>query len=61
MKTVLGLILVAFLATACMVTEPCHTYDGAKGHSPSLAGARKAKPPKNRTPFYKMFKFAEKD
>jgi hypothetical protein len=60
MKTVLGLILLAILSSSCMVTQECHTYDGSKRHEPSLAGARKSKPPKDRTPFYKVFKFAEK-
>ncbi len=46
---------------SCMGTQECHTYDGSKGHVPSLAGARKAKPVKNRTPFFKTIKLAEKD
>jgi hypothetical protein len=59
MKLVMGLVILAML-TSCMVTQECHTYDGAKGHIPSLAGASKSKPVKNHTPFYKLQRLAEK-
>lgn len=61
MKLIPGLALVAFLTTSCVVTQECSTYDGSKGHVFSTAGMRKAKPPRDRTPFYKVQKTAEKD
>ena len=60
MKLILRLVLVAALTTSCVVTQECPVYEGSKGHV-SPAGTRKAKAPKDRTPFYKVLKVAEKD
>lgn len=61
MKSVIGAVIIVIFSSSCMVTTECHTYDGSKRHVPSVASTRKAKPVKDRTPFFKKIKLAEKD
>ena len=61
MKALTGIVITAILTASCMGTQECSTYTGAKGHPPGMNTYKKAKPPKSRTPFFKVAKFAERD
>ena len=60
MKTTVGLLVFSLLLGSCM-SYHCHTYDGSKRHSGVMVSSKKTKPVKNRTPYYKVTKQAEKD
>lgn len=57
MKTVVVVLAVLFMMASC-AQDHCPTYDRAKGRSATLA---KAKSIKDKTPYYKTLRVAERD
>lgn len=62
MKTSIGILIFSIVMASCM-NYPCHTYDRSKRPSGAFISAKKSKPVKNRTPYYKLtkLKLAERD
>lgn len=59
MKTFIGLMILMFLGMSCM-DQSCPTYGSAQKHSAAMFTAKKASH-RDRTPYYKAIKSAERD
>lgn len=58
---VIAILMTSMMLTSCMNHISCAAYDSVKGRSATMASTKKSKPAKNRTPYYKSMKQAEKD
>ncbi|HWA34988.1 MAG TPA: hypothetical protein VG737_12695 [Cyclobacteriaceae bacterium] len=61
MKTFIGLLILTVLSTSCMNNLSCPTYGNTKKRSATMASAKRTKDNRDRTPYYKTMKVAERD
>jgi len=61
MKTFIGLLILTVLGTACMNNGTCPTYGNTKKRGAAMVSAKRTKDNRDRTPYYKVVKIAERD
>jgi hypothetical protein len=61
MKTFMGLLILTVLGTSCMNNSSCPTYGNVKKRGATMASAKRTKDNRDRTPYYKAMKAAERD
>jgi hypothetical protein len=61
MRILFALMILTVLATSCMSHNACPAYGGARKRANTMSAKKMTKYSRDRTPYYKAMKAAERD